>query len=397
MYIYSLLYIDTMKRTKIFPDSVINQSAEKLFYENSQISHLIYITVLAMLIIAFVLLFYIRVDIGIKSVGVIKPKGERTLIKTPSSGRVIFVTLVENQSVKIGDTLFIIQSEILPPQSALFLAKKQELNETIHDLKQLTGDQCIENCSLQSREYQQERILYLTQLKELVMKEKISAKNLERNRPIYDKGMLAKIEFEKLESDYDNIKVAKELLAAKQYGQWLSDLNKYESDLNDINLRITQLDIQSNETIIRSPISGTIQKIDNISNGTHVFTGQQILELSPDGDLMLECYIAPKDRGLLRVGQLGRIQIDAFNYNEWGILSGRVEDIFDDIIMTEQNMFKYKVYCSLDSLTLKLRNGYVGHVKKGMTANVRFVVANRTLFQLLYDKVDKWLNPNIIK
>jgi len=31
-----------------------------------------------------------------------------------------------------------------------------------------------------------------------------------------------------------------------------------------------------------------------------------------------------------------------------------------------------------------------------MTLQARFLVTERTLFQLLYDKADDWLNPNLI-
>jgi HlyD family secretion protein len=30
-----------------------------------------------------------------------------------------------------------------------------------------------------------------------------------------------------------------------------------------------------------------------------------------------------------------------------------------------------------------------------MTLQARFMVAERTLWQLLYDKVDDWMNPNL--
>ena len=33
--------------------------------------------------------------------------------------------------------------------------------------------------------------------------------------------------------------------------------------------------------------------------------------------------------------------------------------------------------------------------KKGMTVQARFIVARRSFWQLLFDKVDNWLNPNL--
>ena len=77
-------------------------------------------------------------------------------------------------------------------------------------------------------------------------------------------------------------------------------------------------------------------------------------------------------------------------------MKGKIESISTDIF-TDSGQPYFKVRCKMDKQSLKLRNGYEGNLKKGMTLQARFVVARRSLFQLLYDKTDDWLNPNIIK
>ena len=76
------------------------------------------------------------------------------------------------------------------------------------------------------------------------------------------------------------------------------------------------------------------------------------------------------------------------------MLHGKVVEIFDDIVTTsDQSAVYYKLYCALNKDYLTIHNGMRDYIKKGMTANVHFIVARRSLFQLLYDKVDDWLNP----
>ena len=70
-------------------------------------------------------------------------------------------------------------------------------------------------------------------------------------------------------------------------------------------------------------------------------------------------------------------------------------DISDDIIFTNTGEAVFKVRCSLDNDHLKLKNEYKGYLKKGMNFTARFMVAKRSLFQLLYDDADNWLNPNL--
>lgn len=81
------------------------------------------------------------------------------------------------------------------------------------------------------------------------------------------------------------------------------------------------------------------------------------------------------------------------------MLTGHVGEIFKDILYsseTDQQYAYYSVYCELDSDKLRLKNGYEGVVKKGMTLTCRMIVTRRTISQLLYDKVDDWLNPNLM-
>ena len=119
-------------------------------------------------------------------------------------------------------------------------------------------------------------------------------------------------------------------------------------------------------------------------------------EISPDSGLIAETYVAPKDIGLLKIGTKARFQIDAYNYNEWGMATGKITSISSDIFMQNGAQPFFKVRCLLDKNSLNLKNGYVGKIKKGMTLQARFFVTRRTLFQLLYDKADDWLNPNVI-
>ena len=88
------------------------------------------------------------------------------------------------------------------------------------------------------------------------------------------------------------------------------------------------------------------------------------------------------------------LQVDAFNYNEWGTVTGKIASISSDIvIVNDQPAFKVRSTINQDHLTLK--NGYRGTLKKGMTVHARFLVNERNLYQLLYDNVENWLNPMV--
>jgi hypothetical protein len=53
----------------------------------------------------------------------------------------------------------------------------------------------------------------------------------------------------------------------------------------------------------------------------------------------------------------------------------------------------FRIRCTMDRNYLSLKNGIKGYMKKGMTVRARFIIAERSLFQMLYQSTDDWLNP----
>ena len=143
-----------------------------------------------------------------------------------------------------------------------------------------------------------------------------------------------------------------------------------------------------------SPVNGTIEQFNGIYRGLNLQAGTQLAFVSPDSTLYLEAYVAPKDIAFIQEGMPVKVQLESFNYNEWGQLEGIVTQISSDFITDENNGYLYKVKVKLtkDFLTLK-STGRIGRVKKGMTALAHFVVTKRSLFDILYHNIDHWVNP----
>ena len=138
-----------------------------------------------------------------------------------------------------------------------------------------------------------------------------------------------------------------------------------------------------------APVAGTVTQLA----GSYVQAGELLGTLSPDGDLLAECYVSPKDIGFVRAGMPVRLQVDAFDYNQWGMLDGHVTEVARDYVLLSEKQPVFKVRCQLSRSYLQLKNGYRGNLRKSMTVRARFLLAERSLWQLLFDKADDWLNP----
>ncbi len=77
-----------------------------------------------------------------------------------------------------------------------------------------------------------------------------------------------------------------------------------------------------------------------------------------------------------------------------GMASGKVIEVAHDIKIIDNKPY-FEVRCSLNNEYLQLKSGYKGLLKKGMTLRAHFIITERSLWQLIYDKVDDWMNPNL--
>lgn len=143
-------------------------------------------------------------------------------------------------------------------------------------------------------------------------------------------------------------------------------------------------------------VSGVGNIVEGLQVGTYVQGGQKLAEILPDSSLTAVCYIAPNEIAYFKEGQEINLQLDAFNYNEWGMLGATVVEIKKNVAIVENRPF-YVVHCKIARPYMALKNGYQGAIVKGMTGRANFQKSKRTLWQLLFTKVSEWFNPNTTK
>ena len=108
---------------------------------------------------------------------------------------------------------------------------------------------------------------------------------------------------------------------------------------------------------------------------------------------MVECYVSPSDIGQIKKNQPVKFQIDAFDHARWGTATGQIVRINQDISKVN-DIPMFKVLCSINETGLFLNKKINGSFQKGMTLTALFFIENRSLFQLLFDKLDDWYDPS---
>jgi len=382
---------------QLFPKEVIENTVEAYLPKVTVKSQLIYSIIVSALIAAFVALPFIKIDISTQANGIIRTVAEKTEVKSLTSGRLEVVNVTENETVAPNQLLFKIVTDELDSQLDLASYNLEDNARKIKDLNVLNGvnkGNLFGNHTLQTPLYAQQLNSLRSVVQENLFAQRKIETELQSDRKLYDEQIISKREYDAKNYELTKLKAEYESLFQRQRSQWQADLSQFRNEAQRSKSEQQKITQQKQFYEIKAPVGGTVQQTTGKYEGSLVQAGETLLVISPDSNLLAECYVSPKDIGLLKVGMPVNFQVDAFNYNEWGLLPGEITDIANDFtLMNEQPIFKVK--CQLLKKSLALRNGYAANLKKGMTLRGRFVVTQRTLFQLLYDTIDDWVNPKV--
>ncbi|MNQ52071.1 multidrug resistance protein MdtN [compost metagenome] len=374
-----------------FSSDPIN-TLENLIAKNKTKSVSIYLVLVLAILIFLIGLPIIKVDISSQSRGIVRSTTDNVPLSSLINGKVISVNIKNNCLVQKGDTLVQLTQENLNTEKATNQELSVDLKNQIRDLSLVILGK---SNSLKTPEIQQEWYSFSAKKNELQSKINQAKLGYDRNKQLHDKGVISRAEFEKFSFEYTYAQQAALGFDKNQRCIWQNKKRELEEKLKNLNGTLEKIKVESNNYFITAPITGTVESFTGIQTGSFLNASQPIATISAADKLIIESTVSPNDIGLIQKNQKVKFQIDAFNYNQWGLLEGKVIDIDRNITIQGEQAF-FKVRCSLDSTAMSLQSGYKTQVTKGMTLTTRYIITRRSLSDLLFDKVDDWLNPKQI-
>jgi membrane fusion protein, peptide pheromone/bacteriocin exporter len=374
---------------QLFPSEIIKGSSENYFSEQTSNSRVIYLSVILFLLAVIGLLPWISIQVSTQSEGVLRSGYEDNPVVPVVSGVVKNINIAENQYINKDDTLMVIASDRIDQEILLLTFRQKEDSLLLFDLNKLVSSK---NNGLLTSLCSQENTSYHVRLKEQETQLLQAESEYLLAEKLFNKGITPKYDFEKIGRQLQLERTRYASVQSQQLSLWQGKLKETTLNLAELSTRLGQLKKEKEQYCLKAPIAGTTIGYTGLKAGNFVVPNQQIATIAPENDLLVECYVSPSDIGLIEKGMAATFQFHAFNYNLWGVATGEVNEISNNVININNRPF-FRVKCKLDQHFLRLKNGYTGRLKKGMTLTSRFKVADRTLYQLLFDKADDWLNP----
>lgn len=384
-------------QSQLFPPEIIENTTESYLPSVSVRSQSIYIFVLLAIIGAFASTPFIFVDVSVQSNGVIRTVAEKNEIRSLVSGLISVAKVKENTPVMQGQTLFVLKTDVLDTKIRLNSYQQNEKRQLIQDLSLLVkidSSSILKIKGLMSPLCIQQYNQFRYTLQESIQRQRKVKKELDTDRFLYKEKVIAMREFDEKEYAYNQLVAEYRSSIERQITFWQSDLSRYQIEFTELEALQKQLLEEKEQYVIKASATGTIQQLTGKYVGSSIQAGESLGIISPDSNLLVECYVSPQDIGFLRKDMQANFQINSFNYNQWGLASGKILNVANDFIIQNQKPV-FKVQCLMDKTFLKLKTGYVGKIKKGMSLRARFIITQRSIYQLMYDKVDDWINPKV--
>ncbi len=264
----------------------------------------------------------------VAATGKIQPEVEVS-ISSEVSGEIIELPIKEGQDVKKGDLLVRINPDLV--QGAL--------NQVQASLQNARSGLAQAEASL-----------------------KVAKLNFDRNKPLYDKGVISKADFDRAQSDYE---VAQ---ATKQSAYY---------NVQSVAAQVKQAQDNLGRTAIFAPRDGTISKL-SVELGERVVgtaqqAGTEIVRVANLTNMEVEVDVNENDIVKIEVGDSTIVEVDAYLKKEFkGIVTEIANSAETTLTADQVTNFKVKVRILEESYKdlLKGRSETYSPFRPGMTATV---------------------------
>jgi len=178
---------------------------------------------------------------------------------------------------------------------------------------------------------------------------------------------------------------------------------KASQKLNEIKSKISKLQEQLviegskvSKTLIKSPVDGYLNRAYINSINEVVQAGDKIAEVIPlNSSLIISTKVSPSDIAFIKKDQNTTVKITAYDYNIYGYLTGKIQEISSDVFIDDEDLSK-----SYYLLKIKTDQSYLEHNGKklkiipGMVADVDILVGKRSLFDYLFLPIVKAIDSS---
>lgn len=413
---------------------ILREILRTLFFrdksQNDQGSNAVLKVIFVLFVVLIGLASYLELDQVVTATGQVVPAKSLQTVEHYEGGRVQAIHVKAGDQVDEGDIL--ISLSPIKAKSELAIAKEQAFRNTIRIARlraEFLGSSRLRLLDIQVEaaysSIVEEEIRYLGErLSQYRAEKNTKVSQLETARSL-NRAASASLEVTKeenrvvqelvargLESKLSLVRSKKDLAqAVATYEESMLKIRQEESSLlayeNDRKAklldRISELELElskskeelalsadrADRVSVRSPITGTVNRVLVATEGGTVTPGEAVVEIVPAGSKnVFEAKVSPADIGFVSTGQSALLKFSTYDFSIFGQMIGQVGVVGSDSVSEDNGERFYVVRIEMDK-------GYITKDQKqfpiipGMTGQVDIVSGKRSLLEYIFSPVVK--------
>lgn len=209
--------------------------------------------------------------------------------------------------------------------------------------------------------------------------------------PMTKKGVISIVELLRLKRQKSDAEQQLNERRKKFQVEVAAELTRVESELSQVVEAAKARANTVDNSIITSPVRGTIKNVDLVTLGGVIQTGQSLMQIVPIGDqLLVEGFVKPSDVAYLRPGLPATVKLSAYNYTIYGKLKGKLILVSPDTLRNDRQRKDpnkpdegyYRILVKTDEAELVRGDNHLP-VIPGMTATIEIKTGTHTILSYL--------------
>ncbi len=328
--------------------------------------------------------------------GKVVPTEFLQVVQSLEGGILSEIKVAQGDKVEKGESLLRIDSTAFSAAMSESAAQRDNLLATIARLEAEANDQDEVTFPSYIREKrpdlaQSEKTLFESRRSNLAGAIRHLSKSLELKRkelditiPLAEKGIVSHVELLRLQSAVNDTESELIRIQSDYTKEVLSHRNEARAKLEQIQQNVLAYNDKIRRTDVKSPVTGTINKVNFNTIGGVIRSGEPIIEIVPhESDLIVEANIMPKDIGFIHPGQEATVKLTAYDFSIYGGLKGTVEQISADTFTNERGESYYTIRVRTGERSLKTSNQTL-NVIPGMQVEVDILTGKKTVLEYVF-------------
>jgi adhesin transport system membrane fusion protein len=235
--------------------------------------------------------------------------------------------------------------------------------------------------------YKQRKLSLDGELSTLMTSKLLADEELKMNESLYSTGDVSRLEVMRSESQVIDLDGQMSQLTNTYRQTAQREASEIESEYASARFQLKDRQNVLDHTQLFAPVAGIVKSLKVNTLGGVLRPGEELMHISPSGEVLIEVKLNPVDIGQLELGMPVSIKVDAYDFSIYGSINGSLNYISSDTLVENEggrtNIF-YLAQIQVFDSTLQPKNRLAAQTLiPGMTVSVDIKTGTRSVMEYL--------------